>query len=248
MDTPVIDFHSHASLPNAIDDVVAKYVRIMDAAGVDRSCINTLSPDARGGNDLTASFVARHPDRFVGVAYVTPQYAHEAIPELERAFDELGMKSLKVYPDVGPIDDPVYFPIYGWANDRGIAVMSHTEYFSDERTSSAPRRFAGLAERFPRISWVLGHAGNAPQGQAQAIEVARSYSNVYLETCSSFGDHGTIERLVEGAGEDRVLYGSDMLLMDARLHVGRIATADISDEAKRKVLGLNAIKLLGLDG
>ena len=52
---------------------------------------------------------------------------------------------------------------------------------------------------------------------------------------------------MEGAGEDRVLYGSDMLLMDARLQVGRIVTADISAEAKRKVLGLNAIELLGLD-
>mgnify|MGYP002031553846 CR=1 FL=1 len=53
--------------------------------------------------------------------------------------------------------------------------------------------------------------------------------------------------LIEGAGEDRVLFGSDMPLMDARGMVGRIVTADISEEAKRKVLGLNAIKLLGLE-
>jgi predicted TIM-barrel fold metal-dependent hydrolase len=37
-----------------------------------------------------------------------------------------------------------------------------------------------------------------------------------------------------------------MPVMDARAMVGRIATADISEQAKRKVLGLNAIKLLGL--
>ena len=61
------------------------------------------------------------------------------------------------------------------------------------------------------------------------------------------GEHDSIEFLVNGAGEDRVLYGSDMPLMDTRLQVGRIVTADISDEAKVKVLGLNAIKLLGLD-
>ena len=79
------------------------------------------------------------------------------------------------------------------------------------------------------------------------MEAANSCSNIYLETCTSLGEHDSIEFLVNGAGEDRVLYGSDIPLMDPRLQVGRIVTADISDEAKVKVLGLNAIKLLGLD-
>ena len=60
------------------------------------------------------------------------------------------------------------------------------------------------------------------------------------------GDHGTIKFLVEGAGEDRVLFGSDMPEQDARYQVGRVVTADIPDEAKRRVLGLNAIEVLGL--
>lgn len=250
MNTPVVDFHSHGSLPEPFDIVVENYVRIMDAAGVDISVMNTLglSPDAERNNNLTARFMARYPDRFIGMANVTAQYVDEAIPELERAFDKLSMRALKIYPDVGPINSAAYFPIYEWCNDRGIAVMSHTQYFSEsDHTDSAPRLFASLAERFPRISWVLGHSGNSPPGQAQAIEVARDYPNIYLETCSSYGDQGTIERLVGGAGEDKVLYGSDMPLMDSRLHVGRIVTAEISEEAKRKVLGLNAIKLLGLD-
>ena len=104
-----------------------------------------------------------------------------------------------------------------------------------------------MAERFPNINWVLAHSGNARTGQAQAVEAARACPNIYLETCTSFGDHTTITDLVNGAGEDRVLFGSDMPLMDARNQVGRIVNADISTEAKRKVLGLNAIKLLDLD-
>ena len=43
-----------------------------------------------------------------------------------------------------------------------------------------------------------------------------------------------------------MLFGSDMPEQDARYQVGRVATADITDEAKRKVLGLNAIEVLGL--
>jgi predicted TIM-barrel fold metal-dependent hydrolase len=79
------------------------------------------------------------------------------------------------------------------------------------------------------------------------VEAVRACPNIFLETCTSFGEHGTIEFLVEGAGADRVLFGSDMPLMDARYNVGRIATANISEEDKRKVLGLNAMRLLGLE-
>ena len=56
-----------------------------------------------------------------------------------------------------------------------------------------------------------------------------------------------MEFLVEGAGEDRVLYGSDMPLIEPRHQIAKITTADLSDETKRKILGLNAIRILGLD-
>ena len=125
-------------------------------------------------------------------------------------------------------------------------MKSHSSFTAGSDTLTDPRRFIGLAEKYPSIRWILGHSGNGPEGQAHAIEAAKSSRKIYLETCTSYGDHGTIERLVEGAGPDRVLYGSDMPLMDARLQVGRIATADLPDETKQKVLGLNAMELLGL--
>ena len=252
METPVIDFHAHAGRWGSygIDDDVTTYLRVMDAAGVDRTCVNCVfHGDVTRCNDRVAGLVERHPDRFIGVGYVTPLYPGEAIPELERCFDVLGMKFLKVYPTYlgRPIDDPSYFPIFEWMNDRGLVILSHSSYSSKADTDTRPRRFIGLAERYPRITWVLGHSGNPMSGQVEAVEAARSGPNIYLETCTSLGEHGTIEYLVEGAGPDRVLYGSDMPLMDARYQVGRIATAQIPDESKRKILGLNAIRLLGLE-
>ena len=37
-----------------------------------------------------------------------------------------------------------------------------------------------------------------------------------------------------------------MPLIDGKFGVGRIVTADISDEDKKKILGLNAMKLLNI--
>ena len=53
-----------------------------------------------------------------------------------------------------------------------------------------------------------------------------------------------IEYLVEHAGADKVLYGSDQPLMDPRCQIGKIITARINDDDKRKVLGGNAARLL----
>ena len=231
-------------------DDLSDYLRLMDAAGVDKSCINCINfGEARRGNDRVSRFVTSHPDRFVGVAYVTPRYPDEALSELERCFDVLGFRSLKLYPTYlnKPIDHASYDPIFEWADERSIVIMSHSSYTADDDQLTRPDLFIGLAQRYQRINWVLGHSGNTRQGQELAVEAANSCPNVYLETCTSLGEHDSIEFLVNGAGEDRVLYGSDIPLMDPRLQVGRIVTADISDEAKVKVLGLNAIKLLGLD-
>lgn len=258
METAVIDFHCHLGRWGryGMDDNSADYLRIMDAAGVDKSCVNCINfGEARRGNDLVARIVAEHPERFVGVAYVTPRYLDEAMSELERCFNVLGFKFLKVYPDYlgKPIDDPDYAPIFEWADEHDLVIMSHSSYMPSGGAAIAdneltrPDRFVALAQRYKRVNWVLAHSGNARPGQEMAIVAAKACPNIYLETCTSMAEHDTIELLVKGAGEDRVLYGSDMPLMDARLQVGRVVTADISDEAKTKVLGLNAIELLGLN-
>ncbi len=250
--TPVIDFHAHVGRWGAfsMDDDPAQFMAIMDAAGVDRTCVNCIFfGEARRCNDYVASFVTRNPSRFIGVGFVTPHYPNEAMTELDRAFNKLGMKFLKIYPEYlgKPADDPSYDPIFEWVNEHGLPIMCHTSYQVGGDTLTMPRRFIKLAERFPKVKWVLAHSGNLREGQEQAIEAGRAAPNVYLETCTSLGEHSTIEFLVNGVGEDRVLFGTDMPLMDARYQIGRILTADIPDSAKRKVLGLNTIKLLKLD-
>ena len=68
--------------------------------------------------------------------------------------------------------------------------------------------------------------------------------NINLETSTSSGDGRTIESLVETAGEELVLFGSDMPKQDVHYQLGRVVTAAISMRGKQTVLGLNAVKLL----
>ena len=261
MNTPVIDFHSHLGrwARLGMDFKLEEYVSIMDRAGIDISCINCINfSDAKRGNDLVARAVTEYPDRFIGVAYVTPMYPSETIPELERCFDQLGFKFIKLYPDYlgKPIDDQSYSGIFEWANERKIVIMSHSSYVpihgtadgshpaSSDNTLTMPDRFIPLAEKYDGVTWVLAHSGNARPGQKMATAAARKCPNIFLETCTSLAEHDTIELLVSEAGEDRILYGSDMPLMEPLYQIGRIVTADIPELAKIKILGSNAAKLL----
>ena len=252
MNTPVIDFHAHLGRQDktGMTDEPSKMIAMMDDTGIDITCINCIfHGDMHHCNNLVREMVSLYPDRFIGFGYVTPNYIEEAVPELERIFDKLNMKALKIYPPYvdGNITHPRWNRIFSWANDRGIVIMSHTSYGSSIDEGCRPRLFVNLAKKFSNVKWVLAHSGNMEQGRIEAVEAAQECQNIYLETCSSYGEHGTIEFLVNGAGSDRVLYGSDLPLMDPRFQLGRIATANIPVESKQRVLGLNAVKLLNID-
>ncbi len=243
----VIDFHGHVG---RWDKWVNNYdqklmLHAMDSAGIDISCLfNTFYPDGTSGNDRAAEFVAKHPDRFIGYAVVSPEMPERMVPELTRAIDELKFRAIKVYPPYTTCEiyKPPWHPIYEFANERKLAILFHTGVEWQNHT----RYLAKIAPDYPEAIFVSGHSGNVADERADAIAGAQAHPNIYLETCSTFRTPGVIEQLVNEAGADRVLYGSDIPVMDPRAQIGKIITAEISDEAKRQVLGGNASRLLGL--
>ncbi len=243
----VIDFHGHVGRWDRygmIDDP-AKMLHAMDKAGIDLACLfHIFHPDGTTSNDLTAAFVAQHPDRFVGFAYVSPMLPEGMLPELARALDHLHFAAIKLYPPYTPwpLNEAPWQPIYRFANARGLTIIFHT----GPEAQSLPKFVGEIAPDYPRANFVIGHAGNTPVERAQAIAAAQANPNVYLETCSTFRNPGVIEQLVNEAGADRILYGSDTPLMDPRPQLGKIITAQISDAAKRLILGENARRLLHL--
>ena len=190
----VIDFHGHPGRWGLAESSPENLLHSMDAIGVDYSILFSVwHPEGTRGNDHTASVVATHPDRFLGFAYVSPLMPDAMVPELTRAFDELHLKGIKLYPPFTGINlnEPPWFPIYQFADDRGLAVIWHTGI----EAPAQPKYVADVAPRFPNAIFVCGHSGNCPPMRAMAIDAARNNPNVYLETCSTFRTPGAIEEL-----------------------------------------------------
>ena len=256
----VIDFHSHGGNWGryTMDDNIDTYVHIMDKAGIDIACINSIfNGNSKIGNNIAETFVSKYPNRFRHVAYVNPHYPENVIKELERCFEKIGSVFIKIYPDYfgKANDDPAYFPAYEFANDRKLAIMTHAKFPFDPPELTITERFTNLSNRFPNIKWVLAHAagsGVIPSDQkpffkhSDAGEAAKEIPQGYLETCSSGTAFNCIEAAVDAAGEDRVLFGTDMTLMDARQQIAKVTTSTLSEDIKIKILGENAKRLLNL--
>ena len=101
----------------------------------------------------------------------------------------------------------------------------------------------------PNAKILMAHSGGCPTALGdwfRAIEVAKHYPNLYLDTASSQADMGYIEAMVAGVGAERVIFGTDMPIIDPFFGLAKITGANLTQQQKDLILGGNIQRLLGL--
>jgi predicted TIM-barrel fold metal-dependent hydrolase len=166
-------------------------IQRMDEASIDHAVLSVTIPgvdwlDAADGeqvadeaNAQTAAIVARHPDRFSGLATVPLQAPERAAQVLKRAVG-FGLKGAMIYSNVagGHLDAPECRVFFDEAAALGVPVMLHPTYplcapsmrpggmtemvgFLFDTTTAALRLvFDGLYERHPDFKFIVPHAGS----------------------------------------------------------------------------------------
>ncbi len=244
----VIDSHCHMGpyfnfhIP---DNDAGSMVEVMDRLGIKMACTSPhvgITPDFRMGNHIAAEAMKDYPGRFFGYITLNGNYPEEIPGEIKRCYS-MGMRGFKLHPSLHgyPADGENLKPMWEFANEEGLPVLSHT--WAGDRTCS-PSILGKLAEQYPNVPVILGHSGGTLAGYDESIEVAKKRKNVFLETCCSSVLYGTIERFVREVSADKILFGSDMPFVNANAQIGKILYARISDEDKRKILGLNMVGIL----
>jgi len=120
----------------------------MDAAGVD---VRVLSPPPftyrywaeadetltlhRRLNDATAEVVARHPDRFIGLATVPMQAPDIAVAELDRACNDLGLAGMTAGTNVAGanLSDDGPSTVLAALAEHGGPLLVHPDFVPNER-------------------------------------------------------------------------------------------------------------------
>ncbi|NLD87635.1 MAG: amidohydrolase family protein [Clostridiales bacterium] len=237
-DEVLIDVHTHCGplrqsyIPeNNIDSIVAN----MDRIGIKQAWQCTAEcgtfSDPFIQNDYLAECVNRHPGKLMGYATISGNYKSYPLPELlrcEKMGLTLGIK-MHVYRQNYSVADRFLYPMYEHLNSRHALFLHHD--------FGPVSDLEQIIRDFPDITFIHGHCG------LKYKELYKKYDNLYNCTCAGMG-YNSVTEAINVIGADRVLYGSDFTVLDITFGFGPVVYAKVSDDDKRKVLGLNAIRLL----
>ena len=219
-------------------------IKNMDNIGVEKSCISphmSLSSDIKKGNHFMMETVIKYPKRFVGFFTYNPHFPKLMESELPIYFQTPGIKGVKIHQGTHKttLKNPAYRNIYAFADKYNIPIMIHT--WAMETIINIEE----ISAEYTNAVFIMGHFGATPDHMKYAANVVKSRNNVYGDTTVSMMYEKNVEWLVDIAGENKVLYGTDMPFIDPRVCLGRVLHSDLSEPIKEKILGTTMENILG---
>ena len=275
MSSPVIDFHIHPISYEHFDESALNWVKGLHANknwpefyeancdpgffasflkenSVDYGVVMAeLCPAVTGtcSNEYVLKF-CEHVDSLIPFASINPYLVSDMRRELQRLL-EAGFRGLKMYPTYQYFypNEPSLYPLYSLAEELQIPVVFHTgsSIFKGARLKYGdPLYLDDIAVDFPHLKIVLAHSGRG-FWYDRAFFLSRIHDNVYMEL-SGLPPQKLLDYFPElEKNANKVLFGSDWPgLSDLGGNIAQIRQLPLSEEAKRKILGINAAALLNL--
>lgn len=248
----VIDCHVHIQgYRGTPDDRMGYMLQYADRLGIDRLCLSLgtsrdHTPDmdtVRESNDMVWEALELH-DRYIGFCYLNPSYLHDSLHEIDRCIADGPFRGIKLWVAMHA-DQPNLDPICERAAQLNVPVLQHTwmKITGNLPHESTPHHLASLARRHPDVNFILGHSGG---NWELGYRIVADVPNVYPEVTGADPEMGQTELGVALCGADRMVYGSDAPGRSFASQIAKVRGADIPEEDKRKILGGNMQRILGL--
>ena len=235
-----IDAHSHIGYFGGWSNVgitAEELIAQMDEYNIEKTVLCTYPIDE------SIEAVDRYGDRLVGAAWVDPT-EDNAVDIIKDAVKNHGFKAIKLHPlshSYLPNDECV-FPVAELAGELDIPLMIHTGH----PPFSLPWSVAQLADLYPDVDMVMIHMGHGNGMYVQsAIDMAKKYPNLYLET-SGMPMHTKIKEAYEEVGSDRIMWGLDAPFHHPTVEMQRTIVSGLDDRQLEDVFYNNVKKLLKL--
>ena len=233
-------------------------------------------------NDEFAEVVRTKGGKFAALATLPLNDPTASVKEFERACRELQFRGAMLFSNINGValSDERFWPLYERANEfdailhihptAPVGVEAMTDYwlmplvgFLFDTTLAAEKLvFSGVAERFPRIRWVLSHLGGAVPYIAERadrgfrafkecrVKISRPPSEYlkqfYYDTVNF--DPLALKLAIDFAGVEHILAGSDYPHQIGSIPemLASLGSLPIPAADKNKILGGNAARLLKL--
>lgn len=265
----IIDFHTHV-FPDALahraiksltdridgryipvtDGTMAGLLKNMDVWGIDISVVQpvvTKPSQTMNINRWAMSICSSRIISFGGI--------HPDTDDYKRDIDYvagLGLKGLKFHAEYQNfvIDSPHMLKIYDYALSKGLILLHHAGFdpaFPPPYRSS-PKQFARIVDAMRGGVIVAAHLGG--HGQWDDVEKYLAGKNIYLDTSMGFSYYHRERflRIVKEHGADKILFASDSPWSDAGKELETLQSLPLSGPEKANICGLNAKRILGIEG
>jgi predicted TIM-barrel fold metal-dependent hydrolase len=241
----------------SMEDYVAK----MDRAGIERSLLIAV----RAGDmrmkysfaipyERVAAYCEQFPGRFHGLAGIDPSRGMEGLRELERGIREYGFVGAHLYPhwfELAP-DHAKYYPFYAKCCELDVPIMMQIghclDYQRDRILPSVGRPITldRVAIDFPELKLIGIHLG-WPWTE-EMIAVCFKHANVHMAGDAYAPKHWPKEYIhyVNSWGQDKCLFGTDWPVIDPERAMREVEELELREDAKKKFLRDNAIRLFRL--
>ena len=233
-------------------------------------------------NDSFADVVARYKDRFVALATLPLNDPAASVKEFKRACGPLGFRGAMLFSNINGValSDERFWPLYEAANDVGAILHIHPTapvgveamqdywlmplvgFLFDTTLAAEKIVFSGVAERFPRIRWVLSHLGGAipyiaeradrgfhafKECRANIPKPPSEYLKRFYYDTVNF-DPLALKLAIDFVGAEHILAGSDYPHQIGSIPsmLESLRNTSISHAHRTRILGGNAARLLKL--
>ena len=251
---PVIDMHmhmlhenlngaggSHRIYKGGPKGVFSLLNRIGCQGGGLMSWSGVASGDSLNGNECVRQALDMAPKGYWGLATFDP--VHYSKSELGRmipkVYSDKRFIGMKPYLYGVEYHDAMYDIWWKFGNQNSFYAL-----IDMDQTGHILMTIDTLAAKYPNVRWVVAHCGMNYNRANVVIEAIKKHPNVYAEITRTSVTFGIIDYLVEHAGEDRIIYGSDLPMRDPRQQLGWVVFSKLSFDAKKKVLGGNALSVI----
>jgi len=221
-----------------------------DRMGIERICVfmgmawsyDPSPEEMRKANDEVLAALERWQHRAFGFVYLTPNHVEASLAELNRCVGDGPMVGVKLWV-ARHCNTPELDPIVKRAGELKAPVLQHTylKVTGNLPGESTPMELAELSRRHPSVSFICAHTG---ADWKLGIRAIRDCRNVSADLSGSDPTAGLTEMAVRELGAQRVLYGSDAGGRSFASQLGKVLGAQVSESAKRLILGENCRRLL----
>lgn len=249
---PVIDAHTHIG-PYHMNGWHQKYDRVdtklvlEDLARIGIDAIVTaphvlLQRRMLEANKMAAVMAERYPNKVYGYISIVPSCGMDAVKKELKIYGKnpafLGLKFLTGYH--GDLLQPEYEYAMDFADEMGCPVLCHEYANIPDR-----KEFVQALKKRHNMKLIIAHQGGGfAEETRECAPIVRDHQNAYMELCGSFDNALTVEEIAELVGIEKVIFGTDVIDLDPKYELGKVAFSPLDDQAKKKIFAENYLSLL----